>query len=518
MKSPAHRSPPRTGGPKPTEEQQAVMDAIRAGVKSLKVEAGAGTGKSTTATMIARTKPRERGILTVFNRLMADSSQKDLVGTGCRASTLHSIAYRSGAAEPYKQRINMRLPARLAASKAGVTGAAKAGDVRLTQVAVGYLLINWVARYCQSADDVLNVRHFPRRTLFDNLNVEQTKRAVDDKRWFDSLCDSLATGLIEPARRLWTLMSDPSLADMPSSHDVYLKLYVMGQPTIDADYVILDEAQDANPIMQQYMALAAGQGAQAIYVGDSHQQLYSWRGAVDAMKSVHADASLPLTHSFRFGPPVAEVANAILGSMIGTDFQLVGAGGPSSIVDDMDTPSAVICRTNAAAIETALALMEDGVKCGLCMDPQTVKRDVDALERFAEGGQSDDWRFCHFMHYGELREACAAGILPDFKILVDVIDAHGFAEARELLMRLAVGKSMEAIRSARVETMLLTGHASKGLQFDHVLLGDDFQSPKTDEEMNILYVAATRARKTLCLGDSEAADEIRSAVNSRPSA
>jgi hypothetical protein len=36
-------------------------------------------------------------------------------------------------------------------------------------------------------------------------------------------------------------------------------------------------------------------GAQSIYVGDTHQQLYSWRGAVDAMRRIDADVRLRLT-------------------------------------------------------------------------------------------------------------------------------------------------------------------------------------------------------------------------------
>ncbi|MFP3355401.1 DNA helicase, partial [Pseudoalteromonas sp. SIMBA_153] len=53
------------------------------------------------------------------------------------------------------------------------------------------------------------------------------------------------------------------------------------------------------------------QSRQVIYVGDAHQQIYEWRGAVNAMKKLPLPQTL-LTQSFRFGEPIAEVANTLL--------------------------------------------------------------------------------------------------------------------------------------------------------------------------------------------------------------
>lgn len=504
---------------KQTAEQEAIVDAMGRGVACIKVEAGAGTGKTSTIVAGARAQPRKRGILTVFNRLMAEETKPRLAQTRCTATTMHAIAYRSGVADPYKSRLSMRLPARMAAASAGLSGPIVHSGVDLGVVALGYLLMDWVSRFCQSAETDLGARHFPRSTLKAHLGAELSKEADSNPAWFRALSETWAAQLLPAATVLWRRLSDPVAADFPSTHDVYLKLYMMSGPKIDADYVMLDEAQDANPIMLQFMQLAARQGAQTVYVGDSHQQLYAWRGAVDAMRSVHADAALQLTHSFRFGPDIAEVANAVLGAMIGSDFRLVGAGGPSVIAKQMDAPTAVICRGNAASITTALDLEDAGRKCGLCMEPREIENEILTLERFSDRGTSDDRRYCHFGSYGELQESVASGSIPELKVLMGVIDEHGFSGARTLLSRLAVGKSAESIARAKVDTMLLTGHASKGLEFDRVLLGSDFKPVMaTDErqarsdEMNILYVAVTRAKRELCLGESEAADEIRTAM------
>jgi F-box protein, helicase, 18 len=49
------------------------------------------------------------------------------------------------------------------------------------------------------------------------------------------------------------------------------------------------------------MQVLSCQKAPKIFVGDSHQQIYRFRGAVDAMKQVEAVQTLRLSQSFRFG-------------------------------------------------------------------------------------------------------------------------------------------------------------------------------------------------------------------------
>ena len=49
-----------------------------------------------------------------------------------------------------------------------------------------------------------------------------------------------------------------------------------------------------------------------ILVGDPNQQIYQFRGAVNALHSFDADRTFYLTQSFRFGPEVAFAANCCL--------------------------------------------------------------------------------------------------------------------------------------------------------------------------------------------------------------
>ena len=54
----------------PTEEQQAIIDAYRTG-RNLVIEAGAGTGKTTTLKMLGTDKPGRKGIYIAYNKAIA---------------------------------------------------------------------------------------------------------------------------------------------------------------------------------------------------------------------------------------------------------------------------------------------------------------------------------------------------------------------------------------------------------------------------------------------------------------
>ena len=77
------------------------------------------------------------------------------------------------------------------------------------------------------------------------------------------------TGLSPRAQILWRRMVDRA-DEIPLGHDGYLKLWALSQPTLKADYILLDEAQDTNAVV---LDVLAGQQAQVVYVGDRHQQI-----------------------------------------------------------------------------------------------------------------------------------------------------------------------------------------------------------------------------------------------------
>ncbi|KAK6314861.1 hypothetical protein J4Q44_G00143900 [Coregonus suidteri] len=89
----------------------------------------------------------------------------------------------------------------------------------------------------------------------------------------------------------------------------YLKLWHLQRPTLDKyDVIFIDEAQDCTPAIMDIML---PQHCGKILVGDPHQQIYTFRGAVNALNLVEHTHLYYLTHSFRFGSEIAYIGATI---------------------------------------------------------------------------------------------------------------------------------------------------------------------------------------------------------------
>ncbi|NXU49511.1 FBH1 helicase, partial [Turnix velox] len=92
--------------------------------------------------------------------------------------------------------------------------------------------------------------------------------------------------------------------------DGYLKLWQLSKPQLlGYDAIFVDEAQDCTPAI---LDVILSQNCGVILVGDPHQQIYSFRGAVNDLYSVPHTHVYYLTQSFRFGPEIAYVGATIL--------------------------------------------------------------------------------------------------------------------------------------------------------------------------------------------------------------
>jgi ATP-dependent exoDNAse (exonuclease V) beta subunit len=61
--------------PTPTGEQQAIIDASQSG-DDLVIEAGAGTGKTSTLRLLATAQPRRRGLYVASNKAIASDAKR----------------------------------------------------------------------------------------------------------------------------------------------------------------------------------------------------------------------------------------------------------------------------------------------------------------------------------------------------------------------------------------------------------------------------------------------------------
>lgn len=457
-----------------THEQEAVCES---NARTLLVNAYAGCGKTSTLEVYARRRPRERFLYLAFNRAIKDEAEKKFPGN-VKCVTTHGLAFpRFGAA--YQKKLGNVKPYHVAKPFAwDIVSAGRALDV--------------VTAFLASADTDIGEEHVRRTSIPSHL----TGQAID------------------AAKLVWKAMCDTGNPDVPMPHDGYLKLYQASNPVINTDVILFDEAQDAAPAIHD---IVRNQRCRRVVVGDRYQGIYGWRGAINAMEEFLSisDAQFHLTSSFRFGNGIADLASAVLADWRGERKPLRGLGRhPTEWGVNESEPHTIIARTNAGLFDAAVKQLIAKRPFGLVGGVASYKLDLvlDAYHLYA-GGKSlirdpflksfEDW--ASFNLYAETLDD------RECKTLIRVVDTYG-REIPSLIERIKADARNELQGD---EVLLVTGHKSKGLEWERVVLLDDFTrlevqaNPESGEiirpdaeEVNLIYVATTRALKALHVNDN----------------
>ncbi len=221
----------------PTDEQVLVRDADYGAPGLTVVNAYAGSGKTSTLEMVCDTNKYARILYLCYNKaLQIDAKAKFPANTEVR--TTHSLAYGKMVAS-YKNKIgkNMR-PAEIA-QMLGIKHRA------------AVIVRDTVAKFMQRPGMVFD---------FDDIPTVVSDRTVDP---------IYLTGLIEQSERLWKRMVDVN-DPTPMPHDGYLKLWIETHPKLNYDILLLDEAQDTSPIVED-LILQQKDTKSVVLVGDRCQ-------------------------------------------------------------------------------------------------------------------------------------------------------------------------------------------------------------------------------------------------------
>lgn len=463
----------------PTAEQAHAVDLARRG-DHLAIEAYAGAGKTSTLRLVADALAPKRGMLLAFNRKIVDDAKRSF-GPNTACSTVHSVAFRAYGTR-YSHRLNApRMKGWEIAKRLGCDDLVLRMDglppKRFPRDKVASLAMATVRSFCQSIDDEIGERHVP------------MPRAAKHDPDLKALYRQIATVVAPIARKAW---ADLCRTDgvLPYSHDVYAKNWMMTRPKLQTDFLLMDESQDLDATMFQ-LAEDQRSHAQVVYVGDRFQSVYQWRGAVNAMTLADVEERCWLTHSFRFGAEVAEVANEVL-DMLGAAHPLVGGGKPGR-VGGIDKPDLLLARTNATAVLHALREIEHGGRpfiVGGADDVVSFARGAQQLQDGRPSSHPDLW--C-FDSWGEVQMYASSDELgADLALLVKLVDQFGAQ---------VIVDALGSMGDERHATLVLsTAHKFKGAESPAVKLADDFPADAVEmppEEGNLLYVAVTRAQREL---------------------
>jgi F-box protein, helicase, 18 len=268
----------------------------------------------------------------------------------------------------------------------------------------------------------------------------------------------------------------------------------------------LDEAQDINPVTSAFvLAQAKRHGPREpvsiLLVGDSHQQIYSFRGAKDTLKKIKTSKTLYLTQSFRFDNNIARVANMVLRTFKNEKNKIVGTPVNRQLKPNWDPGKhTIIARTNAGVFDQA-AKLSNKKKIGFMGGVEGYRLNTikDVYHLYANShGRIFDRYIKRFKSYRALKSY--AETVEDFELLsvCKVVETYQYS-----IPQLVDTIKATAVATDKADIILTTAHKSKGLEWENVLMLDDFATLVADDklidpselepdEFNLIYVAITR--------------------------
>lgn len=484
-----------------TPEQEAIL----ASTGHIKINAVAGSGKTTTVIRYAATRPAGSRILYLaFNRSVRLEAQSRFAAAGLRhvrVETAHSLAHKA----VVPQRGYAVRPQGLTTFEtAELLGLKDHGEKH-----GAYILASHVNKYL---------------AYFCNSDAEKVQQLA----YIDTVGDAKARAfvrtfhpyILEGTRHLLKKMNDGAT---PVTHDFYLKLYQLSAPQLPYDYVLFDEGQDASPAM---LDVFLKQSATRVIVGDAHQQIYGWRHAVNSLEKADF-ANYNLSVSFRFGQSIASLGTSILGwkaHLQGTRPVVITGNGTSA-----DTrQKATLARTNLGLLLRAISFLKEN---------RNVQRlyfegNLHSYTYADDGASLYDVLNLYNGQHNRIRNKLIASMstVEDLEeyiektedlqlaMMVEIVAEYG-NEIPALIKQLKE-KHVGDDRRHEAEMIFSTVHRAKGMEYDVVHLVDDFiteskleklaedgetlqaMRAKLTEEINLLYVAVTRAKTLLHLPEA----------------
>ena len=473
---------------KPTEEQENIVELFKTNNK-VKVIARSGSGKTSSLIHLTKCNPEQNFLYLAFNKSMAVEAASKMP-SNVEVMTTHALAYREFGRDlahkltrPAGRYINVAGTGREIAIYYGLQAYKASKDKEISRAFLGLIVRDTVAKFERGAELELSFEHIPTYRIKDiqeRFNVIISEKSI------------LGKELLKVSKLLWKDRIDEDSIVM-ASHDTYLKMFHLSKPDFKGwDVVLLDEAQDSTPLIIDMLSNVD----KLIGVGDDNQAIYGWRGAINALDSLEAPSAF-LTKSFRFGEKVAKIASSIIGA------PLYGNEVIDTKVGEIDykSPYTIIYRKNLSLIEDAVDLISQGEKVFLNIDTRDFVSLINSARALIDGKKAKVKHdlIVPYTTWGDLVSDSKNN--NELKRIVKIIN-----DGREDQILEMLGKA--SITPEGCNVVLTTAHKSKGLEYNQVVLADDYELfdqkggiTKDQQEINLAYVAATRCKYNLKLSD-----------------
>lgn len=467
---------------------------------NIKINAVAGSGKTTTLIEYAKTRPANSRILYLaFNKsvkLEAVKRFREIGLSNVQVETAHSLAYKH---------IVFRYGYRIKSTGYKSYEVAEILQIKDTKERhFKYIVANHINKL---------VAYF--------CNSSQTK--VKDINYLDIVTEPKAKIFVENyypyiVRQSRIFLGKMDKKQIEISHDFYLKKFQLSNPVLRYDYILFDEGQDASPTM---LDVFLKQKATKLIVGDAHQQIYGWRHAVNSLEKVDFK-NYPLSTSFRFSQAIADLSMEVLEWKNHLSehepFPIKGVGK-----NHHTQTKAVLARTNLGLLLNAI----EQVKEKHDLQHLYFEGNINSYTYASEGASLYDvlnlyngkrqyirnTMIKQMRDFGDLEEYVKKTEDVELGLMMEIVLEYG-NEIPDILEDIKL-KHVDNNEKEKAQTIFSTVHRCKGLEYDVVHLVNDFINeemvlknklevdlnpallPKFKEEINLLYVAITRTRNLL---------------------
>lgn len=504
---------------KPSAAQQAYFDWIENASGSVILEAVAGSGKTTTIVngLPLMAKPVEtaygllpaRILLLAYNKSMGLELKERTAGIdGVKAGTFHS-----------------------AGSSALWFAYGKSGKFKLELVEKKVINIAQEIADDKKRPDLEEIVPTVAKvvSMAKNRGIGALSSITDDSVWIemiehfgmvDELPENTSIEAIVKFSQIVLRKSNEDLDTIDFDDMVYLPLQ-RRLKLFQNDWVLVDEAQDTNPTRRALAQRMLKPGGRLVAVGDPHQAIYGFTGADnDALEQIARDFNatrLPLTITYRCPKAVVRIAQEYVQHIEAGDTAPEGSVEELDFADIVDAAApgdAILCRYNKYLVNLCFKFIRQG-------KPAKIEGRAigDGLAKLASRWKVKtlDGLTTRLDAYlaREVKKAIAAGkedradrvtdqvetlfVLIDRAREQEIFDVKGLKEMILTLFDDKVADKGNMITLASV-------HKSKGFEWNkvfllgrHELMPSPFakQAWQLAQEINLIYVAVTRAKETL---------------------
>lgn len=452
-----------------TEEQKIIINTDN----DIKIIATAGSGKTTTMVHYADTRPEGSKILyIVFNKSAKDEAKVKFGETSVDIHTAHSLAYKHIMRNSKYKLVNGYTPRDLIK----LLNMKKKSDLNLSTHVLKYLDY-YCSSKCHTVEDL---------NYLEYIDTEHQKYVT--KHYAE---------IQEHVKSFYSLMKS---AKIFVTHDFYLKEFQISGIEMDYDYLLFDEGQDASPVM---LDVFLNQSGTKIIVGDTHQQIYAWRHAINALECVDYP-EYTLSKSFRFGKEIADLSNRLIDRNSTAKAPVTGIADYN---DDEIRSHSTLGRTNVGLLKAMIEYIKErpndtiyfeGYSSSLLKTDEGITI-YDILNLKNNKTQKVKHPFFNTIKsYAELKEYLKIISNNSLTVLVTLVDKYEnnvFGLIKDL-------EKCKTDDKESADMVFSTVHKAKGQEYDKVTILSDFKRYDQSrinmtEEINILYVAITRTKKVL---------------------